>query len=210
MISLYKNWNATYVSRSPKFSDLDLEQLGEFYKSLRNQSSLEELTLGYGMRFTQSHLKVPISPICALKNLKTLNLTTQKPSARGYEGLDLSNQSTDSDIAQICTNLNKLRQLSLCCSTLTDNVLLSLASLHHLNELHLYGNPGFSVSSLHAYISSLQPTNKGLSVSLCYMRTPDFRRSVLHQISYDKEALEVLNSEIKAKVGGCISFGMSR
>jgi hypothetical protein len=161
-----------------------------FHQALSQQASLDSLVLRADAEGSfRDDIDTLVSAISQLSNLKELNL------------LDTSEYFKSSEIRQLAMHLPGLEKLSFGGFEVTDEIWSSIASLHRLRAFNSHALTSFTLDGLLNYISTLQPSNQGLLLSVMAQEEE-------HNLG-DIERTVVQDS-ILAKVSGRFEFVLFR
>lgn len=173
------------VTRYPMLTGSD------FHRAISHQTSLESLILraDYHDIISREHTDRLVSSICKLAGLKELDIC------------ETSDYFESSEIMQLASCLPKLERFSFSGQEVTDAIWPSIASLHRLQAFNAHATTCFSFGGLLSYISTLQPTNHGLVLSVLSQRL-DWNLSAHHR--------DILQHKIAEKVDGRFEFVLYR
>lgn len=162
----------------------------DFHKALSHQTSLESLELRADPETAfRDDIDVLVTSVCQLKNLKYLDL------------LSTSEYFSTNEIFALASNLPLLEEISFNGYEVTDALWHSVATLHHLRSLQIHAVTTFSHNAMMNYVSTLQPTNKGLLLSIMNQKTEN-------AISERQET--TIRKAIAARVDGKFEFTLFR
>jgi hypothetical protein len=162
----------------------------DFHRAMSHQTSLESLILRADPEATfRDDIDTLVSAISQLTGLKELDLCETSDYFRSPE------------IARIASSLQNLEKFSFTGYDVTDMIWPSIAGLHYLRAFNAHAITSFSFDGLLNYISTLQPTNQGIVLSVmsqkldCNLSDPE------------KQAIQ---DSIAAKVDGKFEFVLFR
>jgi hypothetical protein len=162
----------------------------DFHRAMSHQTSLESLILrGDSDDISGEDIDLLVSSISKLTGLKELDICETSEFFGSYE------------ISRLASCLPKLEKFSFSGYEVTDTIWPSIASLHHLRALNADATTTFSFGGLLSYISTLQPTNQGLVLSVLSQRL-DWNLSAHHR--------GILQDKIAEKVDGRFEFVLFR
>lgn len=162
----------------------------DFHKAMSHQTSLESLILrAYPEGAFKDDIDTLVDSIAQLNALRELDIC------------ETSELFHDPQIIRIASSLQKLEKLSFSGYDITDSIWPSISSLHHLRALNILALTSFSVDGLLNYISTLQPTNQGLVLSV-------MSQGLAYDLSEHEKS--IIQSSIEAKVDGKFEFVLYR
>ena len=127
----------------------------DFHRALSHQTTLESLSLKADPEGAfRDDIDVLISSICQLTKLRYLNLVSTSEYFR------------TSDILKLSSVLTNLEDLSFGGYDVTDDLWRGMANLHQLRSLSISAMSSFSFDGILDYISILERSNYGLTLSV--------------------------------------------
>jgi hypothetical protein len=141
--------------RKLKVTGYSLTGSQDFHKALSHQTTLQSLTLTAEAEGSfRDDIDTLVSSVCQLKALTHLDLC------------DASDYFRNPEISRIATSLKRLETFTFSGYDVTDAVWYAISGLHSLRVLAIQALTSFTVDGVLGYISTLQPTNQGLVLSL--------------------------------------------
>jgi hypothetical protein len=162
----------------------------DFHKAMAHQTSLEALLLRADAEGAfRDDIDVLVGSILKLTELRELDL---------YES---SEYFRSSEIIRIASYLHKLERFTFSGHDMADAIWPAISRLPHLRSLNIFAITSFSFDGLLNYVSSLQPTNQGLVLSvMCQILEDDLS---------DHQKREI-QERIEAQVNGRFEFVLLR
>lgn len=162
----------------------------DLHKAMSHQSGLESLILrGDCEGAFKDDIDTLVSSVCQLSGLRELDLSETSEYFRSPE------------ISRLASSLKKLEKFSFSGYDVTDAIWPSISGLRYLRALNAHAITSFTFDGLLNYISTLQPTNQGLVLSVMY-QSLDYDLSDYHKT--------VIQDSIEAKVDGRFEFVLFR
>ena len=170
--------------------DYPLASNQDFHKALSHQTTLESLRLAADAEGAiGDDIDALVSSACQLTKLTNLDLCGAADYFRTPE------------IGRLASGLKDLETFTFTGYEITDGVWPAISGLHNLRALTVQAVTSFSVDGILNYISTLQPTNQGLNLSVL-MQNGEYDLS-------DKDKSTIQES-IAEKVDGRFEFVLFR
>lgn len=162
----------------------------DFHKALSHQTGLESLELRADAEGVfGDDLVAVVDSISLLTKLRYLDL------------LSTSDYFHTLHVMKLANHLVNLEEFQFGGYDATDDLWRALANLHHLRALNIHALSTFSYDGILAYISSLQDTNQGLTLSIMNQHTA---------YGLKEQQEDFLRQSIVAKADGKLDFTLYR
>lgn len=170
--------------------DYPLKNNQDFHKALSHQSTLESLCLAADAEEVfRDDIDTVVSSVCQLTKLTNLDLCGAADYFRSPE------------IIRLASSLKELETLTFTGYDIKDSVWPAISGLHNLRALTVQALTSFRFDGILNYISTLQPTNQGLILSVL---------SQNGEFDLNDKDKSVIRESIRDKVDGRFEFELYR